>query len=83
LAWRCVGHCNKGTALEPVWEVADDAGEEATAKVMTNGMDFVQLLVIEDISHLCGHLLAIIVRRRGGFVGVTVAEEVGDEDAIA
>lgn len=41
LAWRRVGYYNKGTASEPVWEVVDDPREEAAAKIMANGMNFV------------------------------------------
>ena len=83
LAWRRVGYRNKGTALKPVWEVVDDPGEEVATKVMANGMDFVQFFVVEDLNHLYGHLLAFVVGGRGGFVGATIAEEVGDEDTIA
>ena len=83
LAWRRVGYYNKSTALESAGGVVDDPGEEVAAKVMANGMDFVQLFVVENLNHLHGHLLAFVVGGRGGFVGATIAEEVGDEDTIA
>jgi len=50
---------------------------------MTNGMHFVQLFVVEDLNHLYGHLLAFVVGGRGGFIGATIAEQVGDDDTVA
>lgn len=83
MAWRRVGYYNKSTALESAGGVVDDLGEEVAAKVMANGMDFVQLFMVEDLNHLCSHLLAFVVGGRGGFVGATISEEIGDEDTIA
>ena len=81
---RCrVGDGNEGTAAESTGEVVDDAGEKMAAKVVGDGVDGVQLLMVEDVDDLRGHLLAFVGGGRGGLVGAAVAEEVGNEDAIA
>ena len=83
LTRRGIGDGDESTGEESGGEVVEDAGEEMAAKVVTDGMDCVELLVVEDVDNLCGHLVAFVVCGRRGLVGGAVAEEVGDKDSIA